>query len=69
MDTDVACRTHIGSSGDLRTCLETSKQEELLWIECLMDFGIVKKQLITDLLKEANELLAIFAAAYPTRRR
>jgi four helix bundle protein len=42
--------------------------ETVFWLECLMDAGIVKKELLSDLLKEANELVAIFAASYRTSR-
>jgi four helix bundle protein len=42
--------------------------ETVFWIECLIDFGIVKPDLLTDLLAEANELLAIFAASQRTAR-
>ncbi len=43
--------------------------ETVFWIECLIDSGIVKSDLLTDLLAEANELLAIFAASQRTARR
>ncbi len=42
--------------------------ETVFWIECLIDSGIVKPDLLTDLLAEANELLAIFAASQRTAR-
>lgn len=37
--------------------------EVVFWLECLMASGIVKPALLTSLLAEANELLAIFAAS------
>ena len=37
--------------------------ETVFWIECLIDSGIVKRDLLADLLSEANELVAIFAAS------
>jgi len=40
----------------------------VFWIECLMESGILKSELLTDLLAEANELLAIFAASQRTAR-
>ena len=43
--------------------------ETVFWIECLIESGIVKPDLLTDLLSEANELLAIFAASQRTARR
>ncbi len=43
--------------------------ETVFWLECLIEAGIVKHQLLEDLLAEANELVAIFAASYRTARR
>lgn len=43
--------------------------EAVFWLECLMEAGIVNESLLRDLLKEANELVAIFAASYRTARR
>ena len=42
--------------------------ETVFWIECLMESGIVKPAQLTDLLAEANELVAIFAASQRTAR-
>lgn len=42
--------------------------ETVFWLECLIDNGIVKQSLLADLLREANELLAIFAASQRTAR-
>jgi four helix bundle protein len=43
--------------------------ETVFWLECLGDSGIVKAKRLQDLLKEANSLLAIFAASQRTDRR
>jgi four helix bundle protein len=43
--------------------------ETVFWLECLGDSGIVKAERLQDLLKEANSLLAIFAASQRTARR
>jgi four helix bundle protein len=43
--------------------------ETVFWIECLMESGILKPELVTDLLAEANELVAIFAASQKTARK
>jgi four helix bundle protein len=43
--------------------------ESVFWIECLIETGIARKELLQVLLKEANELVAIFAASYRTARR
>jgi len=42
--------------------------ETVFWLECLGDNGIVKPTLLGGLLKEANELLAIFAASQRTAK-
>lgn len=42
--------------------------EAVFWIECLIESGIVKPDLLADLLSEANELIAIFAASQRTAR-
>lgn len=42
--------------------------ETVLWLELLVDSKIVKQNKLELLLKEANELLAIFAASYNTAK-
>ena len=42
--------------------------ETIFWVECLIESGIVKPELLTDILAEANELVAIFAASQRTAR-
>jgi four helix bundle protein len=42
--------------------------ETVFWIECLIESGIMEPDLLADLLSEANELLAIFAASQRTSR-
>jgi four helix bundle protein len=42
--------------------------ESVFWLECLVESGIVKEELLKDLLVEANELVAIFASSYRTAR-
>ena len=42
--------------------------ESVLWLECLIETGIVKEDLPGNLLAEANELVAIFAASQRTAR-
>ena len=43
--------------------------ETVFWLELLVESEIVKKEQMTELLKEANELLAIFAASQQTAKR
>ncbi len=40
--------------------------ESAFWLECLADNAIVKPELLRDLIKEANELVAIFASSHQT---
>jgi four helix bundle protein len=42
--------------------------ETVFWLECLVESRIVKEIMLKDLLKEANELVAIFAASQRTAR-
>ena len=42
--------------------------ETVFWLECLADNEIVQASLLGDLLREANELLAIFAASQRTAK-
>src|SRR3954468_11407037 len=42
--------------------------ETVFWLEWLVESGIVKQQKIASVLQEANELMAIFAAAHQTAR-
>jgi len=42
--------------------------ETVFWLECLTESGIVKRELLEELLIEANELLAVFAASQRTAR-
>lgn len=42
--------------------------ECVFWLELLVDLGIVSQSKMDSLLKEANELLAIFAASQRTAR-
>ena len=43
--------------------------ESVFWLELLGDAGILPKNRLDDLLREARELLAIFAASQRTVRR
>jgi four helix bundle protein len=42
--------------------------ETVFWLECLQESGIVREELLVDLLQEANEIVAIFAASRRTAR-
>jgi len=41
----------------------------VFWLELLIDTGIIAQAKLNNLLKEANELLSIFAASQKTVRR
>jgi four helix bundle protein len=43
--------------------------ETVFWLEMLVETNIVSAKRLEDLLKEANEILAIFAASQRTARR
>jgi four helix bundle protein len=43
--------------------------ETVFWIELLSDIGVVKKERLGSLCKEAHELTAIFAASRQTAKR
>lgn len=43
--------------------------ETVFWLEMLIDTEIINESLLKDLLKEANELLAIFAASQRTSKQ
>lgn len=42
--------------------------ESVFWLELLVDTGIIRGDLVHELLTEANELLAIFAASHGTAK-
>ena len=42
--------------------------ETVFWLELLVEVGLIKKSQMENLLREANELLAIFAASQRTAR-
>jgi four helix bundle protein len=50
------------------TIVEEEADESAYWIELLIDSGIVKKELLSEILKEANELTAIFTASGNTAK-
>ena len=43
--------------------------ETVLWLELLGESGIIQPSRVTDLLDEANQLLALFAASWRTLKR
>jgi len=44
-------------------------EETVFWLELLSETGVIRAQRSQDLLKEANELVAIFGASLRTSRQ
>jgi four helix bundle protein len=55
-------------SGKIGVVVEEA-DETVFWLECLVESGIVRPELLNELIKEANELVAIFAASHRTVRK
>ena len=51
------------------TIVEEECDETLFWIELIMDSGLLKKDRLTDMIREANELTAIFTATGRTAKQ
>ncbi len=49
--------------------VEEEADETLYWLEFLAESGVLKAERLHDLLKEADELLAIFTASRKTAKR
>ena len=50
------------------TICEEEADESGYWMELIVESGLMKKELVSDLSKEANELTAIFTASGKTAR-
>jgi four helix bundle protein len=48
--------------------VEEECDESLYWMELMIDAAIVKQALLTDLIKEGNEILALVVASRKTAR-
>lgn len=48
--------------------VEEEADESLFWLEISTDAGLIKTELSSSLLKEANELTAIFTASHKTAK-
>ena len=49
--------------------VEEEADETLFWIEMLLEAKKIKEEDVTDLLKEAKEIVAIFSAAHKKSRQ
>jgi len=64
-----ACRAR--SKADLINKLgivEEESNETMFWLEMFIESGKVRKENITDLYKEADEIVAIFSASHKTAK-
>ena len=50
------------------TVVEEEADETLLWLELISEAGLIKQESLQELLKEADELTAIFTASGKTAR-
>jgi four helix bundle protein len=51
------------------TIVEEECDESAFWIEMLVDTGIIRKDLVADLLDEADQLVSIFVSSINTARK
>ena len=49
--------------------VEEEADESIFWMELLIESGLVRQELLDDLLKEADELVAIVVASIKTAKR
>ncbi|HAK58981.1 MAG TPA: four helix bundle protein [Nitrospiraceae bacterium] len=49
--------------------VEEETDESIFWMELLVDARIMEKKLLSDLMSEADELLAIFVTSIKTARK
>jgi four helix bundle protein len=50
------------------TIVEEEADECLYWIELLVESGLVREELVSDLMREADELVSITVASIKTAR-
>lgn len=49
--------------------VEEEADESIYWTELIVDAGLIKEDLVTDLMQEANELVAITVTSINTSRK
>jgi len=65
-----ACRARSKAEFAAKAAISAQEADEsLYWLELLADSGIVRRPLLADLQKEANELVAIFTSSVKTARQ
>jgi four helix bundle protein len=50
------------------TIVEEECDESLFWLELILESNLINKEILPDIIKEANELTAIFTASGKTAR-
>jgi four helix bundle protein len=60
-------RSRADFASKIGICLQEA-DESLYWLELLVESGLVRSQLLSALMSEAEELIAIFAASLKTAR-
>lgn len=65
-----ACRaqSHAHFISKMNIVLEEA-DESLYWLELIIESGLVRKDVVKDLINQANELTAIFTASIKTARK
>jgi four helix bundle protein len=49
--------------------VEEEPDESIFWMEVLIESGLMRKELVVDLMEEANQLVSIFVSSINTARR
>jgi four helix bundle protein len=49
--------------------VEEEADESIFWMEVLIESGLMRKELMVDLMEEANQLVSIFVSSINTARR
>jgi four helix bundle protein len=65
-----ACRTRSNADFISKiTVVEEESDESLFWLELIIDANLLPKEMVQELLKEADELTAIFTASGRTAKQ
>jgi four helix bundle protein len=65
-----ACRARSKAEFISKLCIvEEETDESVFWLELIIESKLIKEMLVESLLKEANELLAIFVTSKKTAKK
>ena len=65
-----ACRARSAAEYYSKLCVVIEECDEtLFWLELIMDSGLLKKEILAEMIREANELTAIFTATGRTAKQ